>query len=139
MSSGRGRGRRGERQRRRRANVVFNAVFVDLQWLLLPRGGALLLLLVLLMPVMLLLLLLLRRHRDGSRHGWPNAAAARRHGRDGRLQGSVGDGHSIDRKSQEWREGKGEERFSSFSFFWLLLLKVSEKTPVSSRPRVLLA
>lgn len=126
MSSGRGRGRRGERQRRRRANVVFDAVFVDLQWLLLHRRGAL-----------LLLVLLLRRHRDGSRHGWPNAAAARRHGRDGRLQGSVGDGHSIDRKSQEWRKGKGEKRFYSFFFFWLLL-KVSEKTPVSSRPRVLL-
>lgn len=135
MSSGRGRGLRGERQRRRRANVVFDAVFVDLQWLLLPRGGALLLLVLLLMPV---LLLLLRRHRDGSRHGWPNAAAARRHGRDGRLQGSVGDGHLIDRKSQEWREGKGEKRFYSFFFSWLLLLKVSEKTPVSSRPRVLL-
>ena len=114
VSSGRGRGDSGERQRRR-ANV--DAVFVNLLQWLLPRGRALLLLLVL-MPV-----LLLCRHRDGSRHSWSNAAAARRHGRDGRVQGSVGDGHSIDRRKGRVEKGEEGRRLFSFIFFlflWLL-------------------
>ena len=98
VGGSRGCGGSGERQRRR-ANV--DAVFVDLLQWLLPRGRALLLLLLLLllMPV-----LLLRRHRDGSRRSWSDAAAACRHGRDGRAERGFGDGHSIDRRPRKKKE-----------------------------------